>query len=111
MIINFHKSVSDLPDPLEPSAVYAVRSGEGFDLYISDALGLVAHRVNGSSDGQVAQPVQSIQTDDERIYYARNASTGNGYTVTRRLLSSGDVDGVAGGSLPIPDDLTILTYV
>lgn len=42
-----HKVVGALPDPLEPDAVYAVRVGEGFDLYISDSTGSVAHRVNG----------------------------------------------------------------
>lgn len=41
-----HKVVAALPDPLEPDAVYAVRIGDGFDLYISDTTGSVAHRLN-----------------------------------------------------------------
>ena len=45
-----HKVVATLPDPLEPNAIYAVRAGEGFDLYIADSTGAVAHRVNGTRE-------------------------------------------------------------
>lgn len=41
------KVVSALPTPLEPDTLYAVRVGEGFDLYISDNTGTLAHKVNG----------------------------------------------------------------
>lgn len=41
-----HKVVDKLPDTLDKNAVYAVRTGRGFDLYISDATGSVAHRPN-----------------------------------------------------------------
>lgn len=43
-----HKVVAALPDPLEPDALYAVRVGAGFDLYVSDATGAIAHRLNGT---------------------------------------------------------------
>lgn len=46
MTLTIHKVVAALPDPLVPDAVYAVRSGEGFDLYIVDSTGSVAHKVN-----------------------------------------------------------------
>ena len=45
-----YKVVSALPGTLEPDSVYAVRTGVGFDLYISDATGTVAHKVNSGSD-------------------------------------------------------------
>ena len=41
-----HKVVAALPDPLEPDALYAVRVGDGFDLYIADATGSLAFKVN-----------------------------------------------------------------
>ena len=50
-----HKVVATLPDPLEPNAIYAVRAGEGFDLYIADSTGAVAHRVNGTREGDGTQ--------------------------------------------------------
>jgi hypothetical protein len=42
-----HKVVSALPATLVANAIYAVRVGEGFDLYITDTTGQVAHKVNG----------------------------------------------------------------
>lgn len=43
------KRVSTLPDPLTPNTVYPVRTGTGFDLYISDSTGSVAHKINASA--------------------------------------------------------------
>jgi hypothetical protein len=43
-----HKVVSSLPGVLAANAVYAVRAGDGFDLYITDSTGSVAHRLNGT---------------------------------------------------------------
>jgi hypothetical protein len=46
--IKIDKVVANLPDPLVADTVYAVRSGTGFDLFISDATGTVAHAINPS---------------------------------------------------------------
>ena len=46
MTFKVHKVVSALPGTLQPDAVYAVRVGVGFDLYIADSTGTVAHKVN-----------------------------------------------------------------
>ena len=46
MTFRAHKVVSQLPSQLEANAIYAVRVGEGFDLYISDSTGAMAHKVN-----------------------------------------------------------------
>lgn len=40
------KVVAALPDPLEANTVYYVRTGDGFDIYVSDATGSVAHALN-----------------------------------------------------------------
>ena len=44
-----NKVVGSLPATLTADMVYAVRSGVGFDLYIADSTGAVAHKVNGGS--------------------------------------------------------------
>jgi hypothetical protein len=49
-----HKVVATLPGTLEPNTFYAVRVGAGFDLYLSDSTGSVAHKHNdavGSGGG------------------------------------------------------------
>jgi len=57
-VIQFVKQVLSLPAQLEPNTVYFVRVGAGFDLYLSDATGSVAHAINSSasSGGQTYQP-------------------------------------------------------
>lgn len=46
MIYNAEKVVAQLPNTLEPNTVYHVRTGEGFDLYVSDSTGTIAHKIN-----------------------------------------------------------------
>lgn len=66
-----HKVVSTLPDPLEANAVYAVRVGAGFDLYITDSTGSVAHRINGTRewDGTQAEYDALGTYDPNTTYY------------------------------------------
>jgi hypothetical protein len=46
-LLKAHKVVSALPDPLEADAVYFVRVGSGFDLYVTNSLGtVVAYALN-----------------------------------------------------------------
>lgn len=44
-----YKVVSSLPGTLAADAIYAVRVGSGFDLYITDSTGLIAHKANGAA--------------------------------------------------------------
>lgn len=48
-VFAIHKSLAALPTPLAPHAVYAVRVGTGFDLYITDATGQLAFKHNTPS--------------------------------------------------------------
>lgn len=41
------KAVASLPAVLVPNTIYAVRVGTGFDLFVSDMTGAVAHALNG----------------------------------------------------------------
>lgn len=47
------KTVSALPSQLEPNTMYFVRVGAGFDLYMSDATGQVAHKINQNINGNL----------------------------------------------------------
>ncbi len=47
------KVIAALPAVLKPNTVYTVRVGAGFDLYVSDSTGSIAHKVN-SSGGAVS---------------------------------------------------------
>lgn len=53
-VFKIDKVVASLPSPLTPNTIYAVRVGTGFDLYISDSTGAVAHQVNERADGSSA---------------------------------------------------------
>lgn len=44
------KEVVALPATLVPNTIYAIRRSTGFDLYISDSSGLIAHKVNNTDD-------------------------------------------------------------
>jgi hypothetical protein len=44
--IKFEKAISSLPAILNPDSVYAVRVGEGIDLYVSDMTGNIAFKSN-----------------------------------------------------------------
>nr|DAS83534.1 MAG TPA: hypothetical protein [Caudoviricetes sp.] len=45
-LLKAEKVVASLPATLTPSTIYCVRTGEGFDLYVSDATGQIAHKIN-----------------------------------------------------------------
>ena len=58
--IRFAKVVAALPATLAPNTLYMVRVGSGFDLYVSDATGSVAHPINiRSHAGAIAWPKRS----------------------------------------------------
>lgn len=50
MIANKHKIIGQLPAKLEPNAEYFVRAATGFDLYVADSTGQVAHKINTNDD-------------------------------------------------------------
>lgn len=50
-ILDVQKVIGSLPSVLAPNTFYAVRVGTGYDLYLSDATGMVAHRLNPNFEG------------------------------------------------------------
>jgi hypothetical protein len=77
------KVIAALPDPLEPDAIYAVRAGAGFDLYVVDATGSTAHRLNSALE--LANARGSRDTLGERIATISNFASPNagGFVVGR----------------------------
>jgi len=55
--LRFSKVVSSLPGVLYPDTLYLVRTGAGFDLYVSDTTGSIAYPVNApAAPPQTAYP-------------------------------------------------------
>ena len=50
-VVRFAKVVSSLPSTLVPDTVYFVRTGEGFDLRVTDGTGAIAHELNATGGG------------------------------------------------------------
>ncbi len=46
MLFKAEKVVASLPAVLTPDTLYCVRSGSGFDLFLSDSTGSIAHKIN-----------------------------------------------------------------
>lgn len=59
-IVKHHKVVAALPAQLEANAIYYVRAGAGFDVYVTNASGTL-----------VAYPANYARTDDARLADAR----------------------------------------
>jgi hypothetical protein len=59
--VQIAKPVGALPATLEPDTLYALRTGAGFALFMTDATGATAHSLNQSSGGG-AQEVFVQQT-------------------------------------------------
>ncbi|CAH1044561.1 hypothetical protein [Halomonas sp. TD01] len=57
------KVVSTLPNVLVPDTVYYVRTGEGFDIYVSDATGAVAHKQNNAPASELdAEAIDQVRS-------------------------------------------------
>lgn len=65
----FRKEVSVLPAMLKPNTMYAVRTGAGFDLYLSDMTGSIAHKSN--SVASTGTGTTTIVSEDEMVYSKR----------------------------------------
>lgn len=67
-VLNVEKVVSRLPDNPDPDTVYFVRAGNGFDMYVSDATGAIAHPLNpgeGAESSSTRALTQSLTAPPE----------------------------------------------
>lgn len=58
------KVISSVPEILSPDTVYFVRVGVGFDLYVSDSTGSVAHKLNSNGSSAVVVVDDFFETDN-----------------------------------------------
>lgn len=58
--LKLYKEVAYLPEVLVANSVYAVRSGSGFDLYITDITGSVAHPLNKEITTKIDPSISNI---------------------------------------------------
>ena len=79
-----HKVIANLPSVLVPDALYAVRVGAGFDLYVADATGAVAHKLN-SPHSFLPRPDRTDYTGERYWYYGWGDVNG-GWRIHRRDL-------------------------
>lgn len=65
------KVIANLPSTLEPDTVYYVRTGVGFDTYLTDSTGNVAHKLNANTDsgGSSFLPVPELSDHDVTYFY------------------------------------------
>ena len=85
------KVVAALPAQLEADTLYAVRVGDGFDLYISDNTGALAHKVNGGGGGATDEFIYlnadfalTSTTSTQRLF---NTTTNGRLTLTTGIYS------------------------
>ncbi|MDD5360410.1 MAG: hypothetical protein PHI79_03430 [Sulfurovaceae bacterium] len=85
--IKFRKEVSALPAELSTNTLYMVRVGTGFDLYVSDSTGSVAHKINSSNSLDIIE--------------AASPETGTTHTFDLSLGGSQAVTFPAGGTVTL----------
>lgn len=77
------KIIGQLPDTLEPNAIYFVRKGYGVDLYVTDATGQIAHSLNPSFINTIYSGFPPTPTGSGFVVpYAVGATAGTILTLT-----------------------------
>lgn len=77
------KVVSSLPSVLTPHTIYLVRVGHGFDLYVTDSTGQIAHKINDikSPEWQILSTQQNLNDmKTEGRYFINTTSNLNAPT-------------------------------
>ncbi len=105
--IKFAKSIARLPTTLTANTLYAVRSGAGMDLYVSDMTGAIAYKTNASEGGGGSSlRLSTLNVSNQEIDYVDNVSNlsfdvTSGFSLTD--LGNGQVKvSVASGNSYVP---------
>jgi hypothetical protein len=69
------KVVSALPTTLAPDTIYCVRVGVGFDLYVSDSTGAVAHKVNAPNNSAGVSDIVKLTQAEHDALPTKSATT------------------------------------
>lgn len=101
-VFKVQKVIGSVPEIIEPDCVYLVRTGAGFDIYVSDTTGGVAHILNGGAGASIndllsiplAEPGDvdhfiAIQNGELR---RADVPTGSGEADTDEIMASEDLE-------------------
>lgn len=58
-----YKEISTVPSNISSDSMYAVRTGPGFDLYLTDTTGAVAYKINSTSISSVEDNLVEMTSD------------------------------------------------
>ena len=58
-----YKEISTVPSNISSDSMYAVRTGPGFDLYLSDTTGSVAYKINNTNVSSVEGNLVEMTSD------------------------------------------------
>jgi hypothetical protein len=86
-LISVYKVVSSVPASLDSNALYLVRTGTGFDFYVSDSTGSVAYQINSSAAG-----LSNIVEDTTPQLGGDLDLNGNGITGTGNISITGEIE-------------------
>ena len=93
------KVISALPSVIEPNTTYWVRTGLGFDLYLSDSTGATVHKINGTPP-YIPVPYNFTITGDATLN--TSISQTSNVTTAITLANSGVTAGTYGSSTEVP---------
>lgn len=93
------KVISALPSVIEPNTTYWVRTGLGFDLYLSDSTGGTVHKINGTPP-YIPVPYNFTITGDATLN--TSISQTSNVTTAITLANSGVTAGTYGSSTEVP---------
>ena len=93
------KVISALPSVIEPNTTYWVRTGLGFDLYLSDSTGDTVHKINGTPP-YIPVPYNFTVNGDATLN--TSVSQTSNVTAAITLANSGVTAGTYGSSTEVP---------
>lgn len=113
-VFKIQKVIGSVPGTIEPDCIYLVRTGAGFDVYVSDTTGGVAHILNGGTGASINDLLSIPLVDPGDVDYfitvqngeLRRADivtgSGSGEADTEEIVASEDL--LAGDFVNIWDD-------
>lgn len=94
-IVDVQKVVGSLPTTLSKNTFYAVRIGKGYDLYLSDSTGKIAHKLNDNQSWTLRDDIIDLNDFTEiGKYHLKNKENQNSPIKDEIYLSVDVVDGV-----------------
>ena len=71
--LKLYKEIGSVPSNFGSDSIYAIRTGPGFDLYMTDTTGSVAYKINNTNVSSVEGNLVEM-TSDELLVKIKEAS-------------------------------------